>query len=219
MTNGLVEPIDAFISYAQADFHACQDVFAALDRLKEEVVFWYDRQLAPGASLTKEIQSKLSTAPLVVVLASVQALASPWVAKEVRRALDRSNKREARLIPVILQDCEWKQSPLKELLALPSNGRPLDQWKDRAQGIADIVRGVIAATQECRRPARSPELAIFETDDLRQMIGTIDRSLRVIRRENDDQPRLPAQVAIEIDRLLVRRKKYTDELTSRDELL
>jgi hypothetical protein len=216
------DPIETFISYAHADRDLCEDVFAALDHLQERrlVRLWYaDKSAVPGDELTTTIQDRLRSAQLVLLFATTTFLRSDWVAKEVRFALDRRQKDKARVIPVILQECDWKRTSLADLLALPEDGRALTQWDDRAAGIESIVRGVAEAAEELRTPAPSPEFALFTAADIREMARTVEQSILAIRKATQMYPVPPAQTLIELAELKARLKAFQCELRRRNELM
>jgi hypothetical protein len=154
----------------------------------------------------------------VLVFITPNSLESTWVGKEVRSALSRHRKNETRVIPVIIQNCDWKKTEFENLLSLPKDGLPLDQWDDRSAGINSISEGVLAAAREAKMPAPAPKFAIFLDDDLREMADRIEQSIRTIRKVNIVYPVLPTSAAIEIDRLEIDLKEITDELHRRNEL-
>jgi TIR domain len=70
---------------------------------------WFDeRQIRAGDSLTRQIESGLARAEIVVLFLSRSSLASAWVDAEMRAALHAQiDKRQYRaLIPVVLDECE-----------------------------------------------------------------------------------------------------------------
>lgn len=55
------------------------------------------------------------------------------------------------VVPVILRTCDWRATPFGNLLALPTDGRPLTAWTDRdeaAKSIADGVMRIVADLQK-----------------------------------------------------------------------
>jgi hypothetical protein len=214
-------PVTCFISYARADRDLCEEIVAALRNLegKGQFQLWYDRLLVPGDEFTEEIQANLRDARLVLLLVTNSFLRSVWAAKEARRALFGQKTQQTRVIPLILEACDWKNSPFGKLEALPTSGRPVDHWEARAEAIADIIAGVAKAAEELETPTKSPELAIFPTDDLREMIETIERSIGAIRRATSMFPVPPTSTLIELAELEARRKELNSELRARGELL
>ena len=55
------------------------------------------------------------------------------------RAMERHEKGEAIVIPVILRACDWHGAPFGKLNATPPDGRPVTQFPDRwpAPGFVD----------------------------------------------------------------------------------
>ena len=50
---------------------------------------------------------------------------------EMMRAMERHEGGEARVIPVIVRDCDWTTAPFAKLQALPKNGEAVRLWPDR----------------------------------------------------------------------------------------
>jgi hypothetical protein len=90
-----------FVSHASAD----DDFVAELRRRLEErgLAVWVDsRQLRGGAGLAAEIEAAIADAPQVVVVLSPATVNSPWVAREVRAALQGERGDGYRVIPLLL---------------------------------------------------------------------------------------------------------------------
>ena len=62
--------------------------------------------------------------------------------------MERHESGEARVIPVILRDCDWTTAPFAKLLALPRDGKPVNSWANRDEAFADIARGIRAAAEK-----------------------------------------------------------------------
>jgi hypothetical protein len=211
--------VSCFISYAHRDRPLCEEIVDALGVLEKELDVWYDRSLVAGDEFTRKIEEKLKDARLVLLLVTGNFLSSTWAAKEVRRALFDHDRQRGRVIPLILRDCAWQETPFAGLQALPAGGRAVEHWPARTDAIADIVAGVARAAAELGVPARSSELVIFESDDLREMIEKLERSIGIIRRANSIYPVMPTPAQLEVDELQTRLKKFQTELVARGELL
>src|SRR3954465_9252407 len=115
-------PVTCFISYAHRDRPLCEEIVGALGVLADgkKLDVWYDRSLVAGDEYTRKIEEKLKDAGLVLLLVTGNFLSSTWAAKEVRRALFDHDRQRGRVIPLILQDCAWNETPFGGLQALPT---------------------------------------------------------------------------------------------------
>ena len=59
--------------------------------------------------------------------------------REMERALERNAHDEARVIPIIIEPCDWRSSPLSRLRVLPRDGRPISEWGNPNSAYLDIV--------------------------------------------------------------------------------
>jgi hypothetical protein len=73
-------------------------------------------------------------------------------------ALDRHEAGTLQVIPIIVEACDWKSSPLSQLKALAKDGKPISMWKNEDVAYLDVVtelRRVLEANGK-RRPASVP---------------------------------------------------------------
>jgi hypothetical protein len=82
-------------------------------------------------------------------LVSADFLASGYVYDiEMKRAMERHESREARVIPVILRDCDWHSAPFGKLQAVPKNAKPVDSWANQDEAFADVARSIRAVARD-----------------------------------------------------------------------
>src|SRR5712692_6743938 len=62
----------------------------------------------------------------------------------MQRALERHERDEVRVIPIILRPIYWQATPLGKLQALPKFSRPITSpfWKDRDEAFFDVAEGI-----------------------------------------------------------------------------
>lgn len=97
----------AFLSHASEDKARFTDAFA--ERLRAAGVdVWYDTwELLPGDSLVDKIfEEGLKEAAVVIVVVSAISITKPWVREELNSAVVARIERQAKLIPVVIDDCE-----------------------------------------------------------------------------------------------------------------
>jgi len=111
---------------------------------------WYDRKIAAGSEWAGEIGANLEQADVVLLVVSASFLASDYCYdKAMKRAMERHESRQARVIPVILRPVDnWHTAPFGKLQACPTNGTPVTKWDDRDVAFADVARCVREAVEE-----------------------------------------------------------------------
>ena len=63
-------------------------------------------------------------------------------------ALDQHASGQMRIVPIIVEPCDWQSSPLAAFKALPKDGKPISLWANENVALLDIVaelRRVLAA--------------------------------------------------------------------------
>ena len=117
-----------FISYSYADEALRDELEKHLAGLLRQGVMttWHDRRMAPGEELHGRIDDHLNTVDIVLLLVSADFLASDYCHDvEMSRAMERHERGEARVIPVILRPCDWHGAPFGSLMAMPPDGKPV----------------------------------------------------------------------------------------------
>ena len=133
------KPLSVFISYAHKDIDMMNNLLAHLSPLKrlERVETWSDQQLLAGEQWNEKILNRLHEADIILLLLSADFLASNYIwEKELKVAIEKHKNQEARVIPILLRDCQWKEIPfLSSLQTIPhnSNGRlvAIRSWENQ----------------------------------------------------------------------------------------
>lgn len=145
------KPIEVFFSYAHED-EALRDKLANHLKIFERqgvISGWHDRKIAAGREWAGQIDEHLNRAQVILLLISDAFLASDYCFDlEMKRALERHDKGEARVIPIILRPCAWERAPFGKLQALPKDGRPVTKWRNRDEAFLDVVNRIEAAIAE-----------------------------------------------------------------------
>lgn len=109
---------------------------------------WDDSRIEIGQKWLPEIEQALASCHLALLLVSPNFLVSSFINNhEVPALLKRSEAEGVRVIPVILEPCDWKKiNWLASILAWPKNGMPLSEMKpDEAEtSLADLAREIRA---------------------------------------------------------------------------
>src|SRR5215213_6054015 len=104
-----MRPLRIFISYASADESLRQELDKHLSPLKREgiVETWTFRNIDAGTDWRSTIANELEAAHIILLLISANFVASDYCWNvELRRALQRHREGDARVVPVILRDCD-----------------------------------------------------------------------------------------------------------------
>ncbi|MCR8726674.1 toll/interleukin-1 receptor domain-containing protein [Frigidibacter sp. ROC022] len=135
----------AFISYSHKDGAALERLHTHLATLRRDGLLeaWFDREILGGSEIDAEIAAELETCELFLLLVSPDFLASDYcVEREMQRALERHEANEARVVPIIIEPCDWTSSPLRRLKALPHDGKPVSEWTNANNAYLDIVKAL-----------------------------------------------------------------------------
>jgi hypothetical protein len=144
------QPVGLFYSYSHKDEPLRDELEEALALLKRQGLIsgWHDRQILAGQEWADKIDEHLESARVVLLLVSPSFLASDYCYDiEMKRALERHEKGEAVVIPVIVRPCDWKTGPFARLAALPSDWRAVTSWANKDKAWTDDARGIRRAVE------------------------------------------------------------------------
>ena len=139
-----------FLSYSHKDESLRNELETHLKLLQRQrlIETWHDRLIGAGDEWRDRIDDNLERAEIILLLVSADFIASDYCyEKEMERALERHEKGEARVIPVIVRDVNWARAPFAKLQALPKDARPVSNWDDEDSAYVDIVEGLRNAIQ------------------------------------------------------------------------
>lgn len=177
-----------FISHSSKDDGFVEELREALEGLGLEA--WVDsRELAGGAKLTPEIEEAIKNARHFVAVLSTNAFSSPWVRREIQKALEVEVTRGGegyRVIPLLLPGVEPSALPLffgEEPVGV--------RVEVKAGGLNEALPALLAALGERLpddpRPAAAPasqpvEELILKLDDLKVLTEGGKRRARAVAR-------------------------------------
>lgn len=137
-----------FFSYSHKDEELRDRLEVALSAMRRQGIIetWHDRRLRAGDEFDRGISDELERADVILLLVSPDFIDSHYCHDvEMMRALERQERGEARVIPVILRACDWHHTPFGKLLAAPKDGRPIKSWPDLDEAFLDVVKMIRAA--------------------------------------------------------------------------
>jgi multiple sugar transport system substrate-binding protein len=151
MTTPAHKPLRIFCSYAHEDEEHLNDLREWLRGLERQglIEWWHDRQIVPGWEWEEAIDKNLRIADVILLLVTPAFMASDYVyEKEINRAIERHERDEARVIPIIVRPSDWKWAPFGKLQALPKDAKPITTWPNRDVAWLDVVEGLRRAVEE-----------------------------------------------------------------------
>ncbi len=142
---------EIFYAYAREDEDLRDELEKHLRMLEREGVItsWHDRKIGAGKEWEGEIDTHLNTARVILLLISSDFVDSDYCWDvEVKRAMERHEAGEARVIPVILRPVDWKGALFGKLQVLPTDAKPVTSWANQDEAFLDVARGIRAAVTE-----------------------------------------------------------------------
>jgi hypothetical protein len=137
-----------FISYSHKDEEWKDRVNKHLQvfQLEGKWRTWDDRQIQVGSAWEKQIIEEIQSAHAAVLLISTEFLISGFIRnKEVPLILDRWQKNEIIVFPVIVEPCSWQAVEwLKQIQVFPKDGIPLAKMRNvkRKENLALLAEQV-----------------------------------------------------------------------------
>ena len=145
-------PLTIFYCYAHEDKALRTELAKHLSPLQhlEHIINWYDGEVLAGTVREDKIMTQLNAAHIILLLISPDFVASDYCySKEMRRAIERHEAKEALVIPIILRPIAWNKLPFAHLQVLPFGGKPVCSplWANRDEAFYDVVQGILAVVE------------------------------------------------------------------------
>jgi hypothetical protein len=134
-----------FFSYSHKDEIFRNELETHLSMLKRQGIIepWHDRRIDAGSEIDGVISQELETADIILLLVSPYFLDSYYCYdKELQRAIEKHKKGEVKIIPIIVNSCDWKNSPLSELLVIPTDGKPVSKYPNHHDAFLEITTAI-----------------------------------------------------------------------------
>lgn len=127
-------PLKTFIIYAREDKSFKNALLERLngEKFKKRIKVWHDGEIRLGDNWNEVIKRELETSDLVLILLSPDCLASSYInSTELRITFERLEKGIARVVPVIVRPCLWKDYPLLRELQAALNGKSVISYEEQ----------------------------------------------------------------------------------------
>lgn len=150
-----------FFSYSHRDEELRDRLEVHLAALRREgsIDTWHDRRITAGDDFANAIDENLERADIILLLVSADFIASRYCYEiEMMRAMERHAAGEARVIPVILDFCDWHGTPFGRLQAVPRDGKPVAAWANLNEAFLNVVIAIRTAVPKVQpeAPPTSP---------------------------------------------------------------
>lgn len=197
---------DVFISYSSVDNELAQRLAEHLediDGIRPFVDRWH---LVPGETAQERLEEVLASVPAVAVLVGDEGL-GPWQDEEVRAAIKRrAEKRDVRVIPVLLPGVSNKSVELPAFLDRYLHVDFADSIEDE-DALKRLVAGIRGRPPGRRVSQEVPPKSLFATSSTNELMTT---ALRGLAEPSQLDPRLTLRT---LARLLV---QHRPEVTTSD---
>ena len=149
--------VKVFFSYSHKDESLRNELDTHLSILKRNGIInsWHDRRIVAGTDFSKEIDSYLKNADIILLLISPDFLDSDYCYdNEMKIAMTRHDNAECIVIPVILRPCRWQDAPFGKLLAIPTDGKPVTKFSTLDDAFLDITTHLKNAAKKIEEKQR-----------------------------------------------------------------
>ena len=139
--------VKIFICYAHEDEALLNKLKMHLRPLQRQglIEVWHDRDISAGTEWEQEITEQLNSAQIILLLISPDFMDSNYCyGIEMQQAMERHERGEATVIPVLLRPVYWQGAPFSKLQALPTDAKPVisSSWHTWDEALFDVAEGI-----------------------------------------------------------------------------
>lgn len=155
-----------FYSYSHKNESCREDMEKHMSLLKKDgkIDDWSDQKIIAGENIDNEIDTNFYDANIICLLMSADFIASEACMKELGLALERQKKDDISVIPIILSACSWKDTELKDIKALPKDGKPISQFQDKEAAWHSVYKEIKIIIEKLTPPEMKEEHRRFLED-------------------------------------------------------
>ena len=143
-----------FVSYSHKDEDIRKKLHNHLASMVRNriIEILFDRKIRPGQHLDHEIEKSIAGANIVLLLVSANFINSNYCYNVELKYIMRMHRiRNLRVVPVIVSACDWKDTPFGNLLAVPTDGKPIRNWKIVDDALLDVVEQLKSVIEELKQ--------------------------------------------------------------------
>lgn len=178
------KPLKVFITYSHRDAAAKDKLITLLAGLEREnlINVWHDNEITPGDKWHDVISSNLTDSDILFYLVSASSLDSKTCNTELVKSLSGNT----RVIPIILESCDWPNHQLSDFEVLPDRGEPINEWQLESEGWQNVLEGIRRVVNKMQFQA-DPSSGIlpeniraeqmFQRGHTLMMLGRIDEAI------------------------------------------
>ena len=148
------KPLKAFITYSHEDDQKREKLrtYLAVMERNSKITLRDDTDIIAGDKACQEdILKEVANSDILLYLVSAASLAS----KNCNRELTEAVKAGSRVIPIILESCDWLNDRLSDFQALPDKGKPINKWQPESDGWQNVVDGIRKFVEEMQPQSNS----------------------------------------------------------------
>ena len=206
-------PVTIFISYAHRDAARKQELEQFLEQYLAEsgqyARFVSDENLVPGEQWAPQLQRLWQEAEIFLLLVSPHYLSSVRKNPELDLIIERTGREAAvKVLPIILEACDWQLTPLADYQALPQFGQPLASFADQTSAYEEIGNALVTMAYFLRNTAAT-RLIEQEKQARTGTLRLANCGLPFIPRDLLDMPWLEV---LNLERNRIRRLDHLDRL-------
>lgn len=154
----MAAPYHVFVGYSGHDEPLKDQLLDHLALLRRDgvVASWEARQLDSAEGWRQDVEPALARSQLSLLLVSPTFFVSEFMGSaELARLMQRSERHETRVVPIIVKPCQWRRTQIGRLHPLPGDGRQIAAMDEHARAAAwrQICDDVARWSAEHRRRA------------------------------------------------------------------
>jgi tetratricopeptide (TPR) repeat protein len=144
-----IKTANVLLFYSHKDRKFGDELNKHLASLKREGLIrnLYDLELAVGSEWEKEINYRLNNAAIILLLISPDFISEYAHSKEIMHVLERHEKGEVLVIPILIHDTYLDNLPFSKLQCLPRNAKAIINWQDQDEAFFEVAIEIRKAIQ------------------------------------------------------------------------
>lgn len=101
------------------------------------------------------IKKELNEADVILLLVSSDFMVSEYIWNvEIKTAIERHNRGEAKVIPIFLRHCDFGDRPFEKLQGHSKDAKPITSFPDKDEAFLQVAKGIRRGIEGGKKPSR-----------------------------------------------------------------
>jgi hypothetical protein len=208
--------VKVFCSYSRNDMIWLDRLEVYLRPLIRDslIEFWHEGKILAGCDRLSQINNNIDESDIIILLISPNYLASDFCYQQMQTILKKRENKKALVVPIILELCDWQNTTINHLQALPRDGKPVNSHSNKDHALYEIANEIQKLIKEIKTTTLISPLKEINLSKIKVLPVTKSSEMPIkilfLAANPKDTPQLRLGEEVKTIEQVIRRSKFGD---------